>query len=574
MIQEDRLAQNFRRYKESAIGTAATDIPNGSNFDSYDTIVGISLANILTTAINVDVYIANGGTNYYLVKTAPIPSGGALQVLDGGAKIVVESGDRLYIKSDTASSVDAWVSAVDAISTQEFILGYVGNSPALKYTSFAVQHFTTSATTGYTLDHAVTNENDIRLVINNVVQQPGGSYAYTATGTTLTLSAATAGTDTMYCVFLGKAVQTVTPGQGSVGADELSANAITGQTALGAEPADTDEFIISDSGVLKRVDYSYLKASTTDEFRPNSQALIINGSMNVSQRSTSVASITTSGYNTVDRWNTTIYTCGTWTQTQESLSTADLNTTGHKKSLKMDCTTADASPAAGDAIHLQTRLEAQDCQLFKYGTAGAEKLTLSFWVKATKTGTNIVEAYQFDDDRICCQSYTVDTTNTWEQKVLNFPVDTTGVIDDNNGAGISFNFYMAAGTDYTSGTLQTTWAARTDANRAVGQVNNADSTSNNFEITGVQLEVGEYTSSTLPPFQHESYGENLARCQRYYWNTVGAAYSGGGQGVCGSATQAQCIIECPVSMRANPTGSIVGSGGVELFDGGASPVFQ
>ena len=111
------MAQNFRRYKESAIGTAATDIPNGSNFDSYDTIVGISLANILGSTINVDVYIANGGTNYYLVKPAPIPSGGALQVLDGGAKIVVESGDRLYIKSDTASSVDAWVSAVDSIST-------------------------------------------------------------------------------------------------------------------------------------------------------------------------------------------------------------------------------------------------------------------------------------------------------------------------------------------------------------------------------------------------------------------------------------------------------------------------
>ena len=84
---------------------------------------------------------------------------------------------------------------------------YVGNTPALNYTSFAVQHFTTSATTGYTLDHAVTNENDIRLVINNVVQQPGSGKAYTATGTTLTLSAATSGSDTMYCVFLGKAVQ-------------------------------------------------------------------------------------------------------------------------------------------------------------------------------------------------------------------------------------------------------------------------------------------------------------------------------------------------------------------------------
>ena len=142
-------------------------------------------------------------------------------------------------------------------------MGYVGNSPAEKYASFAVQHFTTSATTGYTLDHAVTNENDIRLVINNVIQQPGSGKAYVASGTTLTLSAATAGTDTMYCVFLGKAVQTVVPGQGSVGADELSANAITGQTALGAEPADTDELLVSDAGALKRVDYSYIKTDLT-----------------------------------------------------------------------------------------------------------------------------------------------------------------------------------------------------------------------------------------------------------------------------------------------------------------------
>ena len=106
-------------------------------------------------------------------------------------------------------------------------MGYVGNSPALKYTSFAVQHFTTSATTGYTLDHAVNNENDIRLVTNNVVQQPGSGKAYTATGTTLTLSAATTSSDTMYCVFLGKAVQTVNPGAGSVGTSQLATDAVT-----------------------------------------------------------------------------------------------------------------------------------------------------------------------------------------------------------------------------------------------------------------------------------------------------------------------------------------------------------
>ena len=278
--------------------------------------------------------------------------------------------------------------------------------------------------------------------------------------------------------------------------------------------------------------------------------IIINGSMDVSQRSTSAASLTGQAYNTVDRWKTNIYSAGTWTQTQESLSTANLNTTGHTRALKMDCTTADGSLASDDAIHLQTRLEAQDCQLFKYGTASAEKLTLSFWVKATKTGTNIVEAYQFDDDRICCLSYTVSSSDTWEKKILNFPADATGVIDNNTGPGLSFNFYMAAGTDYTSGTLATTWASRTDANRAVGQVNHADSTSNNFHLTGVQLEIGEFDSTTLPSFQHEDYADNLQRCQRYLsinGNTTAIT------GSCNGATQFNsATLYIPTPMRATP----------------------
>ena len=111
------MAQNFRRYIERSIGTSAVDIPDGTNFDSFDTLVGINLANILSQQILVSVYIANGGNNYYLIKDAPIPAGSALQVLDGGAKVVVASGDRLYIQSDTANSVDAVVSAVDDISS-------------------------------------------------------------------------------------------------------------------------------------------------------------------------------------------------------------------------------------------------------------------------------------------------------------------------------------------------------------------------------------------------------------------------------------------------------------------------
>ena len=111
------MAQEFRRYIERNIGTSAVDVPDGADFNSYDTIIGINLANVTTSAITASVYIASGGNNYYIIKNAPIPTGSTLQVIDGGAKFVVQSGDRLYIQSDTASSIDAVVSVVDAISS-------------------------------------------------------------------------------------------------------------------------------------------------------------------------------------------------------------------------------------------------------------------------------------------------------------------------------------------------------------------------------------------------------------------------------------------------------------------------
>lgn len=111
------MAQNFRRYTLSQVGTVAADIPDGSNFDTYDTIVGIMLANVTANAITVSVYINDGTNDIYLIKNAPISAGGALQVLDGGAKFVVQSGDRLWVQSDTAASCDVWVSAVDDISS-------------------------------------------------------------------------------------------------------------------------------------------------------------------------------------------------------------------------------------------------------------------------------------------------------------------------------------------------------------------------------------------------------------------------------------------------------------------------
>jgi|TARA_A100001037_G_scaffold267718_1_gene260784 hypothetical protein len=143
-------------------------------------------------------------------------------------------------------------------------LAYLGNRPAEAYSAFQKQDFSTSATTSYTLDHPVSNQNEIALFINFVRQEP--TAAYTASGTTLTLTSATSSSDDMYCIYLGKAVQTVNPPSGSVGSSQVAASIITGQTALGATPADTDELLISDAGTLKKVDYSYLKSANTPAF--------------------------------------------------------------------------------------------------------------------------------------------------------------------------------------------------------------------------------------------------------------------------------------------------------------------
>jgi len=108
------MAQNFRRYTSNAVGTSPATLFTAN---SYDTVIGISVSNVTGSAIQVDVYINDGANDIYLIKDAPIPAGSSLQVLDGGAKFVVQSGDRIYVQSDTASSLDVWVSTVDAIST-------------------------------------------------------------------------------------------------------------------------------------------------------------------------------------------------------------------------------------------------------------------------------------------------------------------------------------------------------------------------------------------------------------------------------------------------------------------------
>lgn len=239
--------------------------------------------------------------------------------------------------------------------------------------------------------------------------------------------------------------------------------------------------------------------------------VIINGAMKVAQRVASPSTqpaIQYSGYYTVDRWNTDISSAGTWTQNQNAVT--DL--AGFRYSLKMACTTANASLGASSSLRMNTRLEGFDIQQFQKGTTSAKKWAMSFYVKASKTGTYIVELFDNNNNRHVNKSYTVDAANTWEHKKIIFDGDTSSPFANTNGNCLIVGWFLAAGTNFTSGTLQETWGALTHANRCVGQVNLADSTSNTWEITGVQLEVGDKVSD----FEHRSYDDELNRCQRYY----------------------------------------------------------
>ena len=251
-------------------------------------------------------------------------------------------------------------------------------------------------------------------------------------------------------------------------------------------------------------------ASGTIENQSAFKNIIINGDMSQAQRGTSTSSITSDNtYPSCDRWKLRLTTLGTWTQSQ---STTVPTGQGFSTSLKMDCTTADASPAAGDRVFVKQAIEGQNLQYLKKGTSSAESTTVSFWVRSNKTGTYICELYDEDNSRSISKSYTISSADTWEKKELTFAGDTTGAFGNDNGDSLGLHFWLGTGSNYSSGTLATSWVASTNANRAVGQVNLADSTSNEWYITGVQFEVG--TSAT--DFEFLPVDVNLNRCLRYY----------------------------------------------------------
>ncbi len=287
--------------------------------------------------------------------------------------------------------------------------------------------------------------------------------------------------------------------------------------------------------------------------------LLINGGMNVWQRSTSL-SVSTDGYSTVDRFLTRIRGGAVYTI---SRSTDTPSAQGFGYSLKFDNTTADASPTSNDFTLLEQRIEGQNLQHLLKGTSSAKSLTLSFHIKSNLTGTFIARLYDNDNARSISKSYTISSANTWEKKEIVFEGDQTGVLDNDSGASLYLQLWFSAGTDYTSGTLQTTWgSSATIADIAPGISNLSSSTSNELFITGCQLEIGEAATD----FEFEPYETILRKCQRYF-----TQYGGGniqnwvclGRNV--KSTVFDGIMDFPTSMRTSPTFSVTGSWNV--YDG-------
>jgi hypothetical protein len=284
----------------------------------------------------------------------------------------------------------------------------------------------------------------------------------------------------------------------------------------------------------------------TGAFPSPNRNLLYNGAMQVAQRGTSTASISSDGYYTADRYQAIVTNQGTWTQSVENDAPTG---SGFSKSLKMLCTTADAAPSASDQLRVRQILEGQDLQRIAKGTSDAKELTLSFWVKSNVTGTYVVEIQDGDNSRNVASTYTVSASATWEKKTITFPADTTGVFDNDNAGSLYLSFWLGAGSDFTSGTLDSTWVATTNANRAVGQTNLASATNNYWQVTGVQLEAG----AAATPFEFKSYGQELAECQRYYQVIASGGGSPLGNASNYTSTIIRFIVRTIIEMRTNPT---------------------
>jgi len=276
---------------------------------------------------------------------------------------------------------------------------------------------------------------------------------------------------------------------------------------------------------------------------------IINGAAVLDQRNGGSSVTASTGTYTLDRWRAYDNTDGVFTVQQVSDSPDDFS-----YSIKVTATTADSSLAAAQQAKLQQRIEGYNVASLALGSSGAKSLTLSFYVKSSVTGTYGVGFINSANDRSFVTSYTINSANTWEYKTITLAGDTTGTWLTTNGIGLNVQWSLGMGSNFegTSGSWQA--GEKSDASGFTKLIGTLNAT---WQITGVQLEVGD----TATPFEHRSFGEEMAKCQRYY--TVYSAGSGGGAMLCSNAsdTYRRLMLVHAVKQRAGGTITATYNGG-------------
>ena len=313
--------------------------------------------------------------------------------------------------------------------------------------------------------------------------------------------------------------------------------------------------VVKEQSMTKAAELAKMGEVLTNSQIGGRRNIVYNGKMQVAQRSASaVTGIgATSGYFTCDRW---VYSVAGSHAGRFTMSQSTDTPNGFSHSLKLDCTTADTSIAAGELAIIRQHFEGQDLQHLKKGTSDAEQVTVSFYVKASSAFTFGLELFDSDNDRQITKLFT--TTTSWVRHEITFPADTTGAFNNDNARSLDLSFWIHAGSTYAGGTLNSTaFASTTTANRAAGIDSFFSSTDNELFITGVQLEVGEQAT----PFEHRSFGEELALCQRYYTVIADGADNAGfspiGIGSMYNTTSLYSIISLPTEMRAAPALEVV-----------------
>ena len=290
--------------------------------------------------------------------------------------------------------------------------------------------------------------------------------------------------------------------------------------------------------------------------------LVINGAMDVAQRSTSTTGLGDGdeGYVTVDRFrHTAAASSGRFTSKQTAVDDLD----GFQNCLELDCTTADTSIASTELLQIDCRVEGQDMQHFKKGETNAEYITVAFYAKADAAVTYACELRDIDNARHISKLFTTGTD--WTHHVISFPGDTTGNFGDDANESLRISLILHAGSNFTEGTLASAWASYNDANSAPGIGSFYAATTRSLKITGFQVEAGDYNATTLPTFQYESFEQSLFRCQRYYIQNgkklPPTALS--------AATAWTHMMDFNPRMRAAPTATHVATGGFSTVGGSA-----